>query len=76
MKKINATQVKNQFGQLLDEAQIEPVAIQKNGRDIAVVISMTEYQSLIRKEPVRDMIKKYHEESIEKYRDVYAKLAK
>ena len=76
MKFINATEAKNQFGKLIDDAQSEPIAIQKNGRDIAVVISMAEYNSRIKQESVQDMVKKYHQESIERYSDLYAELAK
>ncbi|NCQ66119.1 MAG: type II toxin-antitoxin system Phd/YefM family antitoxin [Alphaproteobacteria bacterium] len=43
---VRATDAKNQFGKLLDNAQHEAVLIEKNGRDIAVVLSNTEYQRL------------------------------
>jgi len=43
---IRATDAKNKFGTLLDSAQHEAVLIEKNGRDIAVVLSNTEYQRL------------------------------
>jgi len=35
MAKMTATDAKNKFGQVLEMAQAEPVAIQKNGRDVA-----------------------------------------
>lgn len=38
-----AKEGKNNFGRLLDEARISPVAIEKNGRRVAVVISSDEY---------------------------------
>lgn len=41
-----ATDMKNHFGQYLEEAMIEPVVIEKTGRPIAVVLSMKEYQRL------------------------------
>jgi len=35
---MTATDAKNKFGQVLEMAQAEPVAIQKNGRDVAYVV--------------------------------------
>ena len=46
MKVMNATDAKNRFGELLDSAQAAPVAIQKNGRDVAYVISKEEFENL------------------------------
>ncbi len=47
MKVTTATEAKNRFGHLIDTAMIEPVAIDKNGRQVAVLLSMAEYQRLI-----------------------------
>jgi prevent-host-death family protein len=44
MLKLAAREAKNRFGHLMDQAQREPVTIEKNGRSVAVVISMDEYQ--------------------------------
>lgn len=76
MKTIQATEAKNRFGQLLEEAQRAPVAIQKNGRDVAVLISKAEYEAVHRDRVTHKLVQKYHEESIEKYADLYAELAK
>ncbi|MDP3955795.1 MAG: type II toxin-antitoxin system prevent-host-death family antitoxin [bacterium] len=38
-----AKEGKNNFGRLLDEARLSPVAIEKNGRRVAVVVSSEEY---------------------------------
>lgn len=38
-----AKEGKNNFGRLLDEARMAPVAVEKNGRRVAVVISAEEY---------------------------------
>lgn len=38
-----AKEAKNNFGRLLDEARQFPVAIEKNGRRVAVLMSMREY---------------------------------
>lgn len=39
----SAKEGKNNFGRLLDEARVSPVAIEKNGRRVAVIISSDEY---------------------------------
>lgn len=36
---VTSTEAQNQFGKLIEDAQKEPVMIQKNGRDQAVIIS-------------------------------------
>lgn len=46
MKIIAATEAKNRFGAVLDDAQREPVVIRKQDRDVAVVMSMTEYERM------------------------------
>jgi PHD/YefM family antitoxin component YafN of YafNO toxin-antitoxin module len=47
MKKINATQAKQNFGELLYKAQQEPVAIQKLQKDFAILLSSARYQELL-----------------------------
>jgi len=46
MKETAATEAKNKFGTLIDMALVEPVAIEKRGRRVAVLISFKEYQRL------------------------------
>ena len=46
MKEATATEAKNRFGHLIDMAMTEPVAIDKNGRPVAVILSFAEYQRL------------------------------
>lgn len=46
MKKVAATEAKNRLGALLDDAQREPVIIQRQDRDVAVLISMTEFERI------------------------------
>jgi prevent-host-death family protein len=46
MKTVSAKTAKNNFGELIDSAQREPVEIQKNGRSVAVVVSLEEYKRL------------------------------
>jgi len=44
MKAIAAREAKNRFGSLMDAAQREPVAIEKHGRLVAVLMSVEEYK--------------------------------
>jgi prevent-host-death family protein len=46
MKTIQATEAKNRLGAVLDEAQREPIVIRRQDRDIAVVLSMADYERL------------------------------
>jgi prevent-host-death family protein len=46
MQVLSATEVKQNFGAALDAAQREPVWIQKQNRDVAVLISTHEYEKL------------------------------
>jgi len=45
MDALTANEAKTQFGDLLLKAQRAPVQINKNGKPVAVVISMDEYES-------------------------------
>ncbi len=47
---VTATQAKNRFGQVLEEAQQQPVVIEKAGRAHSVVLSSTRYEALLRAE--------------------------
>ena len=44
MKKMASTKAKSHFGLLLDTAQREPVVIEKQGRPVAVLLSMEDYK--------------------------------
>ncbi|GGD75397.1 type II toxin-antitoxin system Phd/YefM family antitoxin [Lacimicrobium alkaliphilum] len=43
---LNASDAKREFGELLIKVQREPVGINKNGKPIAVVLSVAEYEQL------------------------------
>jgi prevent-host-death family protein len=47
MKSMSAKDAKNAFGLLLDTARAEPVAIEKHGRRVVVVLSAEEYARLV-----------------------------
>ncbi len=76
MKVVQATEAKNKFGQILDDSQIEPVVITKNGKKFSVIISQSEFERLTLANPIRPLIKKLHERSMERRRSVYEALAK
>ncbi|MCX7979051.1 MAG: type II toxin-antitoxin system Phd/YefM family antitoxin [Bdellovibrionaceae bacterium] len=46
MKKISATKAKDNFGEVIDTAQREPVEIQRKGRAVAVIVSVEEFKRL------------------------------
>jgi len=46
VKRVAATEAKNRLGAILDEAQREPIIIQRQDRDIAVVVSMAEFERI------------------------------
>lgn len=76
MKTIQATDAKNRFGELLEDTASGPVRIQKNGRDVAVVMSSTDYDQHFQKASRKALVERYHEESIERFGPLYEALAK
>ena len=79
MAAITATEAKNKFGQVLEMAQAEPVRIQKNGRDVAIVLSPEQYGVLVANSNaprVNPLVVKLHEESVKRWGKVYEALAK
>lgn len=79
MAAITATDAKNKFGQVLEMAQAEPVRIQKNGRDVAIVLSPEQYGALVEQSAaprVNPLIVKLHGESVKRWGKVYEALAK
>ena len=57
MAKMTATEAKNRFGQLLEMAQAEPVHVQKDGRDVGVMISPEQYRRFL--ERASDLVSRY-----------------
>ena len=43
---MTASDAKNNFGELLDEARKNPIKIERNGRPVAVVISAEEFERM------------------------------
>ncbi len=79
MAAITATEAKNKFGQVLEMAQAEPVRIQKNGRDVAIMLSPEQYGALVANSnapKVRPIVETLMARSIERRRSLYEALAK
>ena len=51
MHHMSARDAKNGFGRLIDTARAEPVAIEKYGRTVVVVLAVEEYDRLIASRP-------------------------
>jgi prevent-host-death family protein len=58
MKTYTATEAKNKFGQLLDDAQRGPVRIEKHGRGSSYVVSEADYEIVQaqKERALRDML--------------------
>jgi prevent-host-death family protein len=76
MKTMQATDAKNRFGELLEESANGPVRIQKNGRDVAVVMSSAQFDQYFQSISKKALVERYHEESIERFAPLYEALAK
>lgn len=50
MKSMSAKDAKNAFGLLLDTARAEPVTVEKHGRPVVVVLSIEEFERLVRRQ--------------------------
>ena len=46
MKIVSATEAKQTFAAVIDKAQREPIIIRKQNRDVAVIMSIEDYQRL------------------------------
>ena len=78
MKSFSASDAKNRFGQLLDLAQAEPVRVQRQGRDVAIVMSPEEYRRMAdaARGKLNPAVEKLHAESARRWARVYEALAK
>ena len=79
MAEITATEAKNRFGELLEMARTEPVAIQKNGRVAAYMVSAEQFEQMksnTNAPRVNPLIAKLHAESKQRWGKVYEALAK
>lgn len=76
MANMTATEAKNRFGQMLELAQAEPVHIQKNGRDVGIVLSPEQYARLASQPRVNPLVASLHAKSVERWAKVYEALSK
>lgn len=79
MAEMNATDAKNRFGQLLELARTEPVHVQKNGRDVGVMISPEQYKKFVELSTgprIRPIVDELLAKSIERRRSLYQALAR
>lgn len=78
-KVFKASEAKNNFGRVLDSAQSGPVRISKNGRDVAVVLSVDAFEDLARSATsarVNPAVRALHERSADRWAAVYRALAR
>lgn len=47
MQRMSASDAKNGFGRLIDLARASPVAIEKHGRAVVVVVALEEFERLV-----------------------------
>ncbi len=77
MSTITATDAKNRFGDLIEQARKEPVHIQSHGRDVAVVLSPEQYEALTKgASGTASDVASLLEQSISKRASLYKALAK
>ena len=75
MKTMNAADAKNRFGEVLDTARTEPVVIQKNGRDVAVMISKEEFDRTTKPNRINPLVTHLHEEIMDEFEDDFRRMA-
>lgn len=78
MRSFPASEAKNRFGQLIDMAQAGPVRVQRQGRDVAVVMSPEEFRRMAEaaRGKVNPAVERLHAESAKRWASVYEVLAK
>lgn len=77
MKTLATTIARVRFGELIDMAQAGPVRVQRQGRDMAVVLSPEEYRCLSEAAAgrVSPAVGRLHAESAKRWTKVYKALA-
>jgi PHD/YefM family antitoxin component YafN of YafNO toxin-antitoxin module len=79
MKTIDVKDAAADFDHVLELVEDEPLHIQDNGQDVAVVMAVAQYEALAGQpnpDRVRPIVKKLLAESMEKHRAVYEALAR
>lgn len=73
---ITSTEAQNQFGKLIEDAQKEPVMVQKNGRDQVVIMSADDYAEITKSSNVNPQVKQSLERSLKRWDKLYESLAR
>jgi prevent-host-death family protein len=76
MKHFTATEAKNRFGEMLEMSALEAVVIEKNGRDVAVLLSKAEYDRMMGSATIDVDVRTSLERSMKRWNRVYEALAK
>ena len=80
MRTVSATEAKQRFGEVLDQVREGPVTIQKNGRDVAVLLTPEQFDRYISEggseERLRQKVLASHERSMKRWNHLYEELAK
>ena len=76
LKTVSSTEAQNNFGKLIDDAKQEPIMIQKNGRDQAVILSAEEFNRIASETNVNPLVKSSLERSLKRWDKLYEALAR
>lgn len=76
MKRFDVLEAQEKFDDLLEMSNNEAVAIEHDGNDIAILLSIEEYDRLLAQLSRKDVIETLHDESLQRYGKVYESLAK
>ena len=79
MATMTATEAKNRFGDLLEQVRDEPVTIQRNGRDVAILITPQELERRIASDRGMDgvsaKVRAAADDVVRRYETTFRKLA-
>ena len=69
MKTVSAKEVASRFGYYTDEAMLHPVGIQRHGTTRVVMLSLKEYERLLRRDRQVLLVKDLDDETLEAIRN-------
>jgi PHD/YefM family antitoxin component YafN of YafNO toxin-antitoxin module len=69
LKTVSAKEVASKFGYYTDEAMLHPVGIQRHGTTRVVMLSLKEYERLLRRDRQVLLVKDLDDETIEAIRN-------
>ena len=75
MREFTASDARSRFGELLNAAQAEPVLVRRNGRDVAVVLSVADYARLTEEQlATSPAVKAVHAATTKRFARAYERL--